>query len=96
MFIINVFKVPVLTTTDANYLYYYHKNSRHERKVDPNLAALPVDVNKEPSEQSTDDYKYNYHVARLFYGLLMENTRLNQRGRCNKTAGLHEIFSNAI
>lgn len=74
MFIINVFKVPVLTTTDANYLYYYHKNSRHERKVHPNLAALPVDVNKEPSEQSTDDYKYNYHVARLFYGLLMENT----------------------
>ena len=47
---------------------------RHERKVHPNLAALPVDVNKEPSEQSTDDYKYNYHVARLFYGLLMENT----------------------
>ena len=27
-----------------------------------------------PQEQVAEDYKYNYHVARLFYGLLMVNT----------------------
>lgn len=56
------------------FIYLLSHNSRHERKAHPNLAAPPVDVNREPLEKSTDDYKYNYHVARLFYGLLMENT----------------------
>lgn len=65
-------KFTVQTMTEANYLL--SQNCRHERKAHPNLAAPPVDVNEQPLEQSTDDQKYNYHVARLFYGLLMENT----------------------
>lgn len=33
-----------------------------------------TDANEQLSEETTDDHKYNYHAARLFYGLLMENT----------------------
>lgn len=47
MFIINVFKVFVLIIIDVNYLYYYYKNFRYERKVYLNFVVFLVDVNKE-------------------------------------------------
>ena len=51
---------------------------RYERKTHQDLQIGSSDANEQLSEKTIDDHKYNYHAARLFYGLLMENTRLNQ------------------
>ena len=54
----------------SGYFYLY----RHERKTHDNIPDQSSSVSGEPQEQVVEDYKYNYHVARLFYGLLMVNT----------------------
>lgn len=54
----------------SGYFYLY----RHERKTHDNIPEQSSSVSGEPQEQVVEDYKYNYHVARLFYGLLMVNT----------------------
>ena len=53
------------------FVYFFY---RHERKTHHDVPEQPSSVSVEPPEQSKEDYKYNYHVARLFYGLLMANT----------------------
>lgn len=55
----------------SGYFYLY----RHEQKTHDNIPEQSSSVSGEPQEQVVEDYKYNYHVARLFYGLLMVNTR---------------------
>lgn len=54
----------------TGYFYLY----RHERKTHDNIPEQSSSVSGEPQEQVAEDYKYNYHVARLFYGLLLVNT----------------------
>ena len=54
----------------SGYFYLY----RHERKTHDNIPDQSSSVSGEPQEQVVEDCKYNYHVARLFYGLLMVNT----------------------
>lgn len=52
--------------------YDLNNYCRHERKAHHDIPETPSSVRECPSEQS-EDYKYNYHTARLFYGLLMAN-----------------------